>query len=103
MGLPIIVFLELWNYTTDPWTNLFKYLLGPEYGGFFYLVPLTVLTIGLYIKTNNVTVPSMFMIGSGAILGITTLTMGMPIMGFLFLIFATIGIATLFVNLIYGG
>lgn len=93
--------LELWNYSTDPFTNLFEHFIGN--GEVFYLVPLIVLTIGLYIKTDNIVVPSMFMIASGAIFSIATFSIGIPTMGFMFAIFATIGIASLFINLIYGG
>jgi hypothetical protein len=59
--------------------------------------------MGLYIKTNNIVIPSMFMIGSGAILGVSTFAAGIPTMGLMFIIFAAIGIASLFINLIYGG
>lgn len=94
--------LELWNYSTDPFTYLFEHFIG--HGEVFYLVPLIVLTIGLYIKTNgNIVVPSMFMISSGLVLGVSTLSMGIPTMGLMFIIFAAIGIASLFINLIYGG
>lgn len=92
--------LELWNYSTDPFTNLFEHFFG--HGEVFYLVPLIVLTIGLYIKTNNVVVPSMFMIASGALVGLSAFTFGVPTVGFLFIIFAAIGIASLFIGLIYG-
>ena len=100
-GLPLTFFLELWNYSTDPWTDLFKHFFG--HGEIFYIIPVIVLTVGLYIKTNNITVPSMFMIGSGVLLGVTTLIMGMPILGLIFIIFGAIGIGSLFINLIYGG
>ena len=93
--------LELWNYSTDPFTNLFHHFFG--HGEIFYLVPLIVLTIGLYIKTNNITVPSMFMLGAGSILAVSTFAIGLPYMGLLFSIFAALGIVTLFANLIYGG
>ena len=95
--------LPLWNYSTDPFTKLFEYFLGAEYGGVFYLFPLVVLTMGLYIKTNNIVIPSMFMIGSGAIISVSTFIIGAPVMGFVFALFAAIGIASLFINLIYGG
>lgn len=93
--------LPLWNYSTDPFTNLFEHFFGQ--GEVFYLVPLIVLTMGLYIKTDNIVVPSMFMIASGSILSISTFAIGIPTVGFLFAIFTAIGVASLFINLIYGG
>jgi hypothetical protein len=93
--------LELWNWSTGPFTDLFEHFFGN--GAVFYLVPLIVLTIGLYIKTNNVTVPSMFMIGAGSILAVSTFTLGLPDMALIFTIFTAIGIGSLFINLIYGG
>ena len=93
--------LELWNWTTGPYTDLFEHFFG--HGEVFYLVPLIVLTIGLYIKTNNITIPSMFMFGAGSILAVSTFAIGLPFMGLLFSIFAALGIVSLFANLIYGG
>lgn len=93
--------IPLWNYTTGPFTDLFEKFLGNGY--VFFLVPLVVLTIGLYIKTQNIVVPAMFMIASGAILGFTLLAVGVPYAGLIFIIFAALGIVSLFANLIYGG
>ena len=93
--------LELWNYTTGPFTDLFEQFLGNGYA--FFLVPLIVLTIGLYIKTRNIVVPAMFMIASGSILGFTIMAAGLPYAGLLFIIFAALGLVSLFANLIYGG
>lgn len=93
--------MELWNYTTGSWTDIFEKFLGNGY--FFYIIPFIILTIGLYIKTDNIVIPCMFMIGSGSILGFGLLVMGLPEIGLIFLIFAAIGVASLFINLIYGG
>jgi hypothetical protein len=91
--------LDLWNYTTGPFTDVFERFVGN--GSVFYLIPLIVLTMGLYIKTKNTVVPSMFMLASGAMLGFGALSVGMTDMGTIFLIFAAIGLVPLFSGLIW--
>jgi hypothetical protein len=82
----------------SPFTNLFRDLVGN--GNVFYIVPLIVFTIGLWYKTDEPIMAAMFMIGSGAILGMGTLTAGMESLGILFTIFAAIGLTILIVSLI---
>jgi hypothetical protein len=92
--------MDLWNTTTGPFTDIFQRFIGN--GNVFYLVPLIVLTIGLYIKTKNTVVPSMFMISAGACLGVGALSVGMTDMGTVFIIFSAIGLVPLFSGLIWG-
>jgi hypothetical protein len=81
-----------------PFTDIFQHLVGN--GNVFYLVPLIALTLGIWYKTDEPVMASMFMLGSGAILGAGTMTAGMESMSIVFTIFAAIGFTILIVSLI---
>jgi len=87
-----------WNTTFSPFTNLFQIIFGN--GNVFYLVPLIALTIGIYYKTDEPVLASLFMIGSGGILSLGTFFAGVETLGIMFTIFAAIGIAVLVISLI---
>jgi hypothetical protein len=82
----------------SPFTNIFQQLVGN--GNIFYLVILIALTLGIWYKTDEPIMASMFMLGSGAILGAGTLTIGMESLGIMFTIFSAIGLTILVVSLI---
>jgi len=81
-----------------PFTDLFQNLFGN--GDVFYLVPLIGLTIALWYKTEEPVLVSMFMIGSGSILTMSSLFIGVYSLGGLFTIFTAMGITTLVITLI---
>lgn len=92
---------NIWNTSFSPWTNLFNNYVGN--GNVFYLFPLIIITLGLYIHSDhNSLLTSMFMIGSGALLGVGTLSMGLPHMPILFGIFAAMGLVPLFSHIFFG-
>lgn len=82
----------------SPFTNFFESLVGN--GDVFYLVPLIALTLGIWFKTDEPIMASMFMIGSGAILGTGSLFIGVWSLGTLFLIFTAMGLTVLVVSLV---
>lgn len=90
---------EPWNTTFSPFTNLFENTVGN--GNAFYLIPLVALTIGIYIKTRDTKVTSVFMIASGALLGGGSIFSGVPEMGVLFIIFAAIGLVGMISSIIF--
>lgn len=80
-------------------TNFFNSLLGA--GDVFYLIPLIALTFGIWYKTDEPIMATMFMIGSGAILSTSSLFIGYTVLGLMFTIFTAIGIVGLVVGLIF--
>ena len=82
----------------SPYTDLFQTLVGN--GNAFYLVPLIGLTLAIWFKTEEPIMAAMFMIGSGAILGTSTLFIGLTTLGTLFTIFSAIGITILVISLV---
>jgi len=88
---------EPWNTTFSPFTDLFEAMIGN--GMVFFLFPLSVVTIALFVKTRNTAMTSMFMIVSGLLFATGNLFLNVPTMGIIFLIFAAIGFTGLFVSL----
>ena len=88
-----------WNTTFSPYTDLFANVVGN--GQVFWLFPLIILTFGIFVKTRNPVVTSLFMITSGGILGTGSLFYGAGQLSALFYIFAGIGIAALFIGLAF--
>ena len=82
----------------SPFTDFFKGITGN--GAVFYLIPLIVLTFGVYEKTKNPIMPAMFMIASGALLSTGTMFLGMPDISIAFTVFIAMGITALFIGLI---
>jgi len=82
----------------SPYTDLFQSLFGN--GNIFYLFPLIAFTLGIWYKTEEPIMASLFMIGSGAILGTSTLFIGMTSLGVLFTVFTAIGITGLVISLV---
>lgn len=93
---------NMWNHSLTPWTNLFDRFVGN--GNVFYLFPLIVLTFGLYQHSDhNAPLTSVFMIGSGALLGFGTLAAGVPDLPIIFGIFCAMGFVPLFTSIFFGG
>jgi len=77
------------NTTYSPWTDLFADITG--FGQLFWLMPLVALTIGVYVKTEDATTTSMFMLVSGALLGSGHIFLGSADIALAFYAFATMG------------
>lgn len=91
---------NIWNYTFKAWTNLFNNYVGN--GNIFFIFPLIIVTMGIYVKTENPVLTSMFMISSGAVLGFGTLSAGIPDLPLLFVLFAAMGLVPLFTFIFFG-
>ena len=87
------------NTTMSPFTNLFQHAVGN--GNVFYLFPLVILTFGVYMKTRDATMTSMFMLASGALLSSASIFVNALDMAVLFMVFAAIGIVGVFVSLLF--
>ena len=77
------------NTSYSPFVDLFDKLTG--FGNLFWLFPLIVLTIGIYIKTEDAAVTSLFMAISGVLLGSGGIFVGAGDVALAFYIFATLG------------
>jgi len=86
------------NTTFSPYTNLFKELIG--IGGAFWLIPIVGLTFGIYVKTENPVMATMFMIASGALLSAGNIFTGNSEMSILFTVFTALGITGLAASLL---
>jgi len=88
-----------WNTTFSPYTDIFENVVGN--GQVFWLFPLIILTFGIFVKTRNPAVTSLFMIASGGILGSGSIFLGAGQMGVVFGIFAGIGVVSLIIGMIF--
>jgi len=82
----------------SPYYDFFQNLVGN--GDAWFLVPLIGFTLALWFKTEEPILVSMFMIGSGAILSLGSIFIGISSFGGLFTIFTAIGITILVISLI---
>jgi len=89
-----------WGTAYSPFTDFFSRLVGT--GSAFWLFLLIVFTMGIFIKTRDTTVASMWMICSGAILGSANIFLNQPDMSLVFYLFAAMGVGGLFIGLIFG-
>lgn len=84
----------------DPWTTImstFTDLLGPG----FYLIPVSIIAVALYVKTRSPVAVSAYLIGSGILLSGGGLFIGYPEMINVFGIVTVIGIMGLVVSLYF--
>jgi len=80
------------------WTDPFAEVVGN--GQVFWLFPCCILSIGLYIKTEDIVTTSMFMLLTGAFLFTSASVAGATGMGTVFIIFIAMGFTSLFVGLL---
>lgn len=85
----------------EPFTDVFESLIGEGSGNVFWLIPVIVLTFGIYVKTNNATVTSIFMMGSGVLLGSANIFLGASVMAAVFYIFSGLGFVGLILDLYF--
>jgi len=89
-----------WNTTFSPYTDLFGNVFGDNAGNVFFLFPLIILTIGIYVKTRNAQMSCMFMIASGALLSAGNLFIGGMTLVPVFVIFTAMGFVGLFISML---
>jgi len=91
---------EPWNTTWSPFTDLFdKFLDGA--GNLFFLLPVSFIAIALYVKTRDPVITSMFMVVTGILASAGGIFVGAPEISNAFVIFAAIGIVSLFVGIFF--
>jgi len=88
------------NTTFSPFTGFFERTTGA--GMLFFLFPVIVLTLAIYMKTEDPLMATMFMIGSGASLTAGSMFIGSSEMSIVFIIFTAMGIAGMFASLFFG-
>ena len=88
-----------WNTTFSSFTDLFKTIMG--FGGVFWLVPISVLCLAIYVKTENPVMVSMFMMECGDVVSPGNLFTGNTSMSIIFTVFTALGITGLFGSLLY--
>lgn len=84
---------------TGPWTDWFEDITGN--GAVFYLFPVTIIALGVYVKTNDIVTTSMFLLITGALLFTGSVMVGIPEMGIIFIIFTAMGIVSLFLGILF--
>lgn len=89
-----------WNTTFSPWTDLFEEFLTGA-GSMFYLFPLAVITTALFVKTRDAVMVCMFMMASGALAASGSIFIGAIEMSMVFTVFAALGLAGLFISLLF--
>lgn len=83
----------------SPFTDFFQNVVNN--GQVFYMIPLIVLTIGIYIITDgSMIMATMFMVGSGGILALGSFLAGAGELGMIMTIFTAIGFAGMFISLL---
>lgn len=79
-----------WDTWFSPFTDIFGYS--------FFLVPIGFIALALYIKTRNVTVVSIWLMGSSLLMG-TGIFSSYPEMGFVYYLFAILGLVGVIVSI----
>jgi hypothetical protein len=88
-----------WNTSFKVFLDFFKDIIGV--GGVFWLIPIMVIALAIYIKTENPIMPSMFMIVSGALFSSGYIFTGETNMIIVFTVFTALGITALIGSLLY--
>jgi hypothetical protein len=89
-----------WNTTFSPFTNLFDSFLDGA-GVLFFLVPITIIAVALYVKTREPVMVSMYLIASGALFAGSGLFIGSVSMQLVYVVVAAIGFVSLFISLFF--
>jgi hypothetical protein len=93
---------SIWNMMWGTWTNFFERILGPGGGNVFFLVPIMVLTVGLWFKNPNQPLAALvFLIGSCALWGSANIFVGAYNVGYLFLIITALGMTGLVLKTLF--
>ena len=69
-------------------------------GGAFWLIPIGVIAVALFIKTRSITVSSIWLMASTAIVG-TGVFVDYPEVGFIYYLFTVIGIVMTIVSIFF--
>jgi uncharacterized membrane protein YfcA len=94
--------VDLWNLLWGTWTGFFEKILGPGGGNVFFLVPIMVLAMGLWIKNGDKPMLAVvFIIGSCALLGSGNLFFHAYGAALIFLIITALGMTKLIMDAVF--
>ena len=82
-----------WNTTFKAYTDFFQDITGV--GGVFWLIPISIIAVAIYSKTESPIMVSMYLIASGALFSSGNLFMGNTTMGIIFTVLTALGITGL--------
>jgi len=93
--------IDLWSLLWGTWTGFFEKILGPGGGNVFFLVPIMVLAMGLWVKNpEKPMLAVVFIIGSCALLGSGNIFLHAYGASVIFIIVTAIGITGLVMNVV---
>jgi len=97
-----IATVDLWDLMWGTWTDFFEMILGPGGSNVFFLVPIMVLAMGLWIKNDDKPmIAVVFIIGSCALLGSGNLFFHAYGAAAIFLIVAALGMTKLVIGTVF--
>lgn len=82
----------------SPYTDIFQKTIGN--GAVFYIVLIMIFAYGLWIKTENAMFVAMFVVTSGATLGISVYLQFLPELGMIFTVFTALALTGLIVMIL---
>jgi len=83
----------------DPWNTILSPFID-LLGTMFYLIPVSAIGVGLFVKTRNPVMVSMYLLSSGALLSAGSMFVGARDMIPLYIMVTAAGFAGLFISLI---
>jgi len=97
------------NFVGDPWgtifspfTNFFESILGPGGGNVFYLIPVMVLTAGLWFKNPDKPMLALvFMVGSCALMSTGNIFLHASGAAIICIVFTALGITAMVMNIVF--
>lgn len=98
----MMLMLDLWDYMFGTWTRFFESILGTGGGNVFFLVPIMVLTAGLWFKNPNQPMAAIvFLMGSCALFSSINIFIGAYNIGYLFLIITALAMTGMVLKTIF--
>jgi len=88
-----------WNTTFSPYTDLFANIFGN--GNIFYVLPIIVLSFGIYMKTESPVFAAMFLMAASGILTLGSFMGGLTELSMMFTIFTAIGFTIVVTSIIF--
>lgn len=82
-----------WNESFKPFTDFFHDVTG--IGGVFWIIPISVIALAIYSKTESPIIVSMYLIASGALFSAGNIFIGNSTMSIIYTVFTAFGITAL--------
>ena len=94
--------VDVWQMIWGAWTNLFEKLLGPGGGNVFFLIPVLVLTMGLWVKNpDKPMVAVAFLIIMCALLGSGNIFLHASGAAAVCIILSALGLTSMVLNIVF--